>query len=262
MRLLVLLLITGCHFSIRGLALAEDAGVEDLSGNIDDLAIVDDLSAVEDLAAPDLAMPDLAMPDLGPPPDLEMPDLAVDPGPSSDVAENVLATWDVGESTNDTPVPCNPMNLGHITLTADNMVQAGVQALNLAYTSTAYFQAVYPKGLTANWDLRGRSSLEVWVQAIEPGGYGGWIPAGPSLVLCSPAGGYRIISPSSDMLGSTSGGYAQLLIPLSTAGLWTATDMNGFDLSHVTGLELHFDPQCGTCTVSSVTVRVDNVFFH
>jgi hypothetical protein len=251
---LVILLLAGCQFSVRGLPLPSPDLAQVGPGPVDDLAAVPDLSVSDDLA--------VELPDLTPLPDLAtLPDLTVDPGPSSDVAEDVLATWDVGESTNDAPVPCAPMNLGHLALTADSTVVAGREAVNIAYTASSYFQAVYPKGLGASWDLRGRTSLEAWVQAVEPMGYGGWSPAGPTLMLCSPGGGYRAISPTIDQLQPSANAYTQLLIPLSTSGGWIATDVN-FDASHVTGLELHFDPLCGACAITSVTVRIDNVFFH
>jgi len=181
----VLLLLAGCQFSVRAVPLPSLPYLaESAPGHVDDLAAVDDLSvAVE---PPDLTtLADLtALPDLTPPPDLAMPNF----GPSSDVAEDVVNTWDVGESTNDTPVPCNPMNMGRVTLSADRVVKVGAEAVNLAYTASSYFQAVYPKGFGAHWDLRTRTSLEAWVQAVQPAGYGGWSPGGPTLILCSAGG--------------------------------------------------------------------------
>jgi hypothetical protein len=233
-------------------------------GTGDDLGVPDlnqvDLSNEIDLEADDLTESS----DLELLPDLGSTDLAmINHGPGSDVAENVLATWDVGESASDTPVPCNPMNLGHVTLTADtSTVKAGAQAVNIAYISASYFQAVYPKGLGASWDLTTRTGLEVWIEATEPVDYAGWSPPGPTLILCGPSGAYREISPSSDQLGATSSAYTRFLIPLSTGGIWTSSDVGGFSLSKVNWFELHFDPSCGTCTISSLTVRIDDAFFY
>src|SRR6185295_10472711 len=135
--------------------------------------------------------------------------VVVNHGPSSDVAEDVLATWDVGESTNDSIVGCAPMNtLRNVTLSAETgAVVAGTQAVGLAYNGANYFSATYPKGLGASWDLTARSGLQVSIQAIEPVSYGGWSPPGPTLVLCSAAGGYRSVGPAIDQLGGTAAAY-------------------------------------------------------
>jgi hypothetical protein len=236
--LYLVLLITGCQFSVKGFKVSPD----DMSG------------AVDDLAKP----PDLSQPDLTP----KAPDLLLPFGPSSDVAENVLATWGVGESSSNTPVPCNPMNLGFVTLAADiTNVHTGTEAVRVSYTNVNYFQAVYPMG-GALWDLSRRTGLDVFIQAVLGSGYAGWSPAGPTLILCGPPGVYREISPTFDQLGATSSAYTELQIPLAGGNGWTAVDTIGFQLSQVTSFELHFDPNCNTCAVSSVTVWIDDAFFY
>jgi len=81
----LILLSAGCQFSVRALGPGEGpdlAVVEMGAGPVDDLAQSLDLLLLE----PDLAMPDLLQPDL------LQPDMVMIPiGPSSDVAEDVLA---------------------------------------------------------------------------------------------------------------------------------------------------------------------------
>jgi len=242
----------GCHFDVEGL---------DLGAGTDDLAVADlALDLAVDLALADLtAVPDLSNVDL-----LVPPDLARSHGPSTDVAENVLGGWTVGESTNDVPVPCNPSNpLGRVTLSAElTQLKAGSEAVHLGYTQSNDFQAVYPSGLNASWDLSTRTGLHVWIHATEGAGYGGWSPAGPTLILCGPGGAYRTISPIVDALGGAAGAYTQMQIPLAGGGNWISTNMGGFDLTQVRGFELHFDPLCGACTLTSSDVWLDDAYFY
>ncbi len=235
----MLVVCAGCHFDIQGLELA-----------------------VTELGATDFGV-DLATDLQPPPPDLQ-PDMTRSHGPSTDVAENVLSTWTVGESTNDTTVPCNPNNtLGRVTLLAEMaQLKAGSQAVHLAYTQANYFQAEYPTGLTANWDLSTRAGLNVWVHATLGTGYTGWSPSGPTLILCGPGGAYRTISPILDGLGGAAAAYTQMQIPLGGGGNWFSVDSGGFNLNQVRGFELHFDPLCGLCTLSSTDVWLDDAYFY
>jgi hypothetical protein len=179
------------------------------------------------------------------------PDLYPINGPTWDVAENVLATWDVGESTNDTIEACNPVKRGKVSLAAEtSAVETGAQAVRVNYgpDGSYYFQALYPKTRKAGWDLASRTGIDFWVDAEVPKNYGGWSPPGPTVVLCGANGSYRSLSPVNNHLTTTFSAYQEQRVPLAGDAEWVAVDSGSFSLTHVDSIEFHADPLRGVGT--------------
>lgn len=192
-----------------------------------------DLAAAGDLAAPDLAALDLAA-----------PDLAARAGPTGDLAENVAATWGVGESQSNSVEPCAPVARGKVALAVETMkVMAGAQAVRVDYgpDGAKYFQAFCPKTRDADWDLSHQTVLAFWLDAGLPQSYVGWDYPGPTVVLCSD-GGYRRLDPAQNLLPKSPAGYVGVQVPLAGGGAWKATDVGAFDPTHVRSFELHMNP--------------------
>jgi hypothetical protein len=216
-------------------------------GGAGDLAV----APGRDMAIP--APPDLAMA----PPDLRRPN-----GPGADVAEAVLATWDVGESLDNNLAPCNPVKRGLVSLASEmGRVKVGKEAVRVDYGPDGinYFQAVYPKGGKAGWDLSGRTGVTFLLDAQLPPTFSGWSPAGPTVVLCGPNGSYRVLSPAGNLLPRDGLGYLPVMVPLAGGGSWLTQDAGGFSLAQVDSIELHANPLknlgTGTCHVWLDDVR-------
>jgi hypothetical protein len=155
-------------------------------------------AARRDLAA--AAIRDLAA--VNPPADLPASPDGPPPPQPGDLAENVLATWDVGESLTDEVEPCNPVRRGRVDLVADaGKVKSGTQAVRVLYgpDGSKYFQAIHPRTRNADWNVAG-GGLALWIDAQLPKGYLGWAPPGPTVVLCSTNGGYRRLDPMANQL--------------------------------------------------------------
>ncbi|MSP61384.1 MAG: hypothetical protein EXR72_13765 [Myxococcales bacterium] len=191
--------------------------------------------------------------------DLTARDLSLLPG---DVAEDVLATWEVGESENDTIVPCNPVARGHVALAKETMrVREGAEAVRVSYDGVSYFQAATPKSRNAGWDLTGRSGLSFFLDAQQGPNYGGWDPAGPTVVLCGQNGSYRRLQTQMNRLPRAPAGYVEIKIPLVGGAGWNAADVGGFSLARVNSVEFHADPLKGAGT-GNATLWLDGVRFY
>jgi hypothetical protein len=239
----------GCQFQLEGIE-PVDRGII--------------LGPGPDLAAPDLAeAADLAIPpDLRPAPDLE------NPGPSGDVAEDVLAQWEVGESLSDAIEPCAPIRRNNVTLASEGkVVAAGKEAVRVDYKNSMpyYFQAVYPKAGNAGWDLTSRTGVAFQLAAALPMTYAGWSPAGPTIVLCGQMGGYRRIDPMVNQLPTTLGPYSAQMAPLQGGNGWAIQDvgLDGgvFSLTNVSSIEFHVDPSRGA-GMGDCALYLDDVHFY
>jgi hypothetical protein len=192
-------------------------------------------------------------------------DLGHDVGPSSDVAEGVLAAWDVGEAVGDALEACNPVKRGLVSLVAEKTaVKAGAEAVKVSYgpDGAAYFQASYPKGLNASWDVSMRMGITFAFDAALPATYVGWDRVGPTLVLCGVNGAYRRYDPVMQLLPKTQSGYTVAKVPIAGGGGWMVTDVGGFDPAKVTGLEVHVNPQKGAMGTGTCELWVDDVRFY
>jgi hypothetical protein len=185
-------------------------------------------------------------------------------GPSTDVAENVLTTWTIGESLSDAIQPCNPVQHGSVTLVADtSMVKVGTEAVRLDYgpNSHYYFDAVYPATRNAGWNLSTRTGTQFWTTGALPTSYVAWQPGGPELVLCS-ATGYRRYTPMNNHEPRNSDPYVFLQIPIGGSAEWVMTDNGTFDITAVNSLEIHLDPQAAGTGMGTVQVWYDGVSFY
>ena len=210
-----------------------------------------------DLSSPDLSFPDLWMPDLF------MPDMAQYSGPSGDAAEDVLSTWDVGESTDDNLQPCAPVRRGKVMLATDNMhVKSGFESVRVSYGPDAsyYFQAVYPSSRNAGWNLATRFGVDFFVDGQQPQSYGGWMPPGPTIILCGANKSYRRLDPIVNQTPRMAGNWIELKVQLAGGAGWTAQDVGPFSLSKVDSIEFHFDPLRNNGT-GTVTTWLDGLRF-
>lgn len=186
-------------------------------------------------------------------------------GPSQDVTEE-LASWAPAEAVGDVVEPCSDATLGFVSLDAETAapwVSAGTQSIRVSYgpSRAAYFSAHYPASRDAGWDLTNRTTLNLAVSAAQPATYGGWSPAGPTVVLCGRDGGYLRLDPLSTTLLATDGGTTPLTVPLAGDGGWRATVVGPFDLQTVDSLEVHVDPARGAGT-GTCTLWLDDVRFY
>ena len=186
-------------------------------------------------------------------------------GPAQDATE-VISSWAASEALGDAVEPCSDVTRGLVTLAAETSapwVLAGTQSVRVSYgpNGAAYFGAHYPAARDAGWDLSTRSTLSFVVSAAQPSTYGGWSPAGPTVVLCGRDGGYLRLDPLVATLLATDGGTTALAVPLAGDGGWTATVVGPFDLGTVDSLEVHLDPSRGA-GIGTCTLWVDDVRFY
>lgn len=192
------------------------------------------------------------------------PDLAGAPMQLTDLAEDIAATWDVGESQTDEIEPCNPVQRGRVMLIADaGKVKVGQQAVRVLYgpDGSKFFQALHPKARNADWNLAKYTGLALWLDGALPQGYGGWIPAGPTVVLCSANGGSRRLDPAANHVPQSGTGYIELKLPVAGGTGWKSTDAKNFDPAHVRWIEIHVDPERGTGK-GNCTLWLDGVRFY
>lgn len=186
-------------------------------------------------------------------------------GPAQDAAED-SSSWAAAEAVGEALEPCSDVTRGLVTLgseTSPTWARVGAQAVKVSYgpNGGAYFGAHYPAARDAGWDLSMRSTLAFAVSAAQPSTYGGWNPAGPTVVLCGRDGGYLRLDPISVSLLSTDGGTTPLTVPLGGDGGWNATVVGPFQLSAVDSLEVHLDPIKGAGT-GTCTLWLDDVRFY
>jgi hypothetical protein len=197
------------------------------------------------------------------PPDFARgPDFAVDNGPGSDVAENVESTWEVGEAAGDAIQPCNPMATGNVSLAGDrSRVATGAESVRVDYGASYYFEAAYPRGRTARWDLTSRTGVAFLLDASLGQFFGGWQPDGPTVVLCGDGGAYRRFDPPMNLLPTSASGFTELRVPLAGGGGWTSMDSGAFNLARVHSIEWHADPLRGAGQ-GPARIWLDNVRFY
>lgn len=183
----------------------------------------------------------------------ELPEATPDLQPI-DYAEDVAATWDVGEATGQTIQACSPMKRGKVALAADSAHRrVGATAARIDYGPNGmnYLQAVYPRTRDGSWDATVQKTADFWIDAQLPGSYMGWDPIGPTLVLCNAAGKYRRLDPDTNRLPREIDSWTRLRVPLAGGDGWKAQDVGGFDPRAVKWVEFHVDPYrnngTGTC---------------
>lgn|GEM_PF-5133776 len=228
-----------------------------LDGGVPDNGVLADMTLPPDFAHPPTDFSGV---------DLSGVDFAIaNPGPTNDVAEDVVNTWLVGESLTDTLQACNPVTHGTVSLAAEtSMVKVGTQAVRIDYGPNThyYFDAVYPKSRDAGWNLSGRTGLQMWLTAQLPVSYIAWQPVAPELVLCSRAGGYRRMAPTTNHTNRNAEPYVQLQIPLLAGTGWNQTDVGNFDITNVDSIEIHLDPQAAANGMGDIHVWIDGVGFY
>jgi hypothetical protein len=229
---------------------ALDGGVDAaLDGSVPRDGGVVDASVPKDMTTP---VPDLSGVDFS----------GINNGPAPDVAENVALDWDVGESASMNPEACAPVKRGNVTLVADAMhTKVGNQSVRVDYTSINYFQAVYPKGENANWDLTTRNGVDVWIDGNEPMNAQGWMPNSPTIILCGAFGTYRRLDPTMNLLPKVTSGFVELKVPLAGGAGWTKTDIGMFNVNKVRSIEFHANPLRGPA-VGPIQMWLDGVGFY
>jgi hypothetical protein len=231
-------------------------------GGAGDLPLPGDGGVVADLAR---ASDGAALPDLATLPDLAVSgDFAgVNTGPSSDVAEDVVNTWTVGESVNDAIAPCNPQQRGNVSVVGDvNHKMVGAQAAQGINNGNNFFGLAYPKGMNAGWDLSSRTGVEFYVDGQMPVSYVSWTPAAPTVVLCGPNGAYRQLQPMNNILPRNGNGYVKVDLPLVGDGNFIVTDVKGFSLTQVNSIEFHADPMRENGILGPTSLWIDGLKFY
>ena len=184
-------------------------------------------------------------------------------GPRMDLAEQAQYSWAVFDSDSGTPLPCEPsLPNTHGTLlssfSASNVLVGGSSMqVDLSYPGAGDFGAVYPRLRNASWDLSTTTGLTFEGKAVLPSGIT-WQRNAPEIILCG-AQGYRKLTPSASVLGA--GSFTRQNVPLTGGSGWTVTDVGGFSLGDVRGVEFHLDPARGVST-GTVTVLFDDVRFY
>jgi hypothetical protein len=87
------------------------------------------------------------------------------------------------------------------------------------------------------WDLSDFNSINLWL-STDTGRAG--FPSGYPTIQLSSAGGQLTIVPSTALLANAQQGWFNMTIPLATGGIWTVTPTAGFDITHVTSIQLVF----------------------